>query len=400
VKIVFINRFFFPDESATSQMLSDLVFELANSEDHIEVLTSRLLYGNEERLSSSEVINGVHIKRVWTTSFGRSNLFKRAFDYFSFYISAFFTLLFRMKNVDIVVAKTDPPLISVVAAIACKIKGCKAINWVQDLFPEVATSLGISSIARIEKQLVSIRNASLKAAMMNVVIGEKMKERLLSLGVDESKIYVIDNWADGSDISPVPKDSNDLRKRWEFGDELVVGYSGNMGRAHDFDAILSAAEYLKVNKNIRFLFIGEGAKKPWLESQVAERQLDNVIFKPYQARSQLTYSLCVPDIHLISLYPELEGLIVPSKYYGIIAAGRPVVFLGSRHGEIARMLNNGNCGRVFELGEWKQLADYLKYLSENHREIIEMGERARSSFISNYDRSILANKWKSLLHVN
>ncbi len=346
MKIVFINRFFFPDESATSQILTDLAFELAKTEDHIEVLTSRLLYGNEKGLPSNEVINGVHIKRIWTTSFGRANLLGRAFDYISFYISALFTLLFRASNIDIVVVKTDPPLISIIALLACKLKGCKVINWVQDLFPEVATALGMTSVSRFEKQLVRIRNASLTAASMNVVIGETMKERLLSQGVADKKISIIHNWADGDDIKPISRDNNDLRKKWSIGNELVVGYSGNMGRAHDFDTILSVIEHLSGNANIRFLFIGEGAKKSQLEDQVAERRLDNVVFKPYQARSQLTYSLCVPDIHLISLYPELEGLIVPSKYYGILAAGRPVIFVGRKDGEIARMVYDAGCGRV------------------------------------------------------
>lgn len=397
MKIVFINRYFYPDESATSQILTDLAFELANKKDNIWVVCSRLMYDGSTQLPANETINGVHIKRIWTTSFGRSNLIGRSFDYLSFYISALFVLLFLVSKNDVVVSKTDPPLISLVASFVCKVKGAKLVNWIQDLFPEVASALGMKSLSIFENVLIYLRNISLKTAKMNVVIGETMKERLLAQGVSNNNIIIVDNWSDGSAIKPVVRANNSLRKDWQLSNEFVVGYSGNMGRAHEFDTILGAVEELNDSANIKFIFIGGGAKKSWLEEQVKSRHLNNVIFKPYQERSQLMHSLCVPDIHLISLYPTLEGLIVPSKFYGIAAAGRPVIFLGSKDGEIARKLTDSNCGISLELSNVKGLVSYLIELSQNYDAVDYMGKHSRELFMKNYDKPIAIDRWENLL---
>jgi hypothetical protein len=124
----------------------------------------------------------------------------------------------------------------------------------------------------------------------------------------------------------------------------VFRLSGYIGRAHEFETILNAAEALLYTEDISFLFIGSGAKPAWIMLEVSERGLKNVVVKPYQPRDQLALSLCVPVFHLISLHPSLEGLIVRSKLFGIAAAGRPTIFIGSKNGEIPRILREAQCG--------------------------------------------------------
>ena len=308
-KIVFINRFFYPDHSATSQMLSDLAFDLAKNKKTVEIVTSRLRYDDPEaQLPAFEVVDGVSIYRVWTSRFGRGNLFGRAIDYLTFYSTAAWKLWQRTDANTYVVAKTDPPMISIIAAPIVRLRGARLINWLQDIFPEVAVALGVKFMRwPLLNLLKYCRNLSMRTAYMNIAIGQLMKRKLVSQGVSLNLIRVIPNWADGDLIKPVPHRDNLLRRSWALDDKFVIGYSGNLGRAHEFNTVLDAAEALRDREDIVFLFIGGGAKRAAVEQEVIDRGLSSVLFKPYQPRGQLSESLSLADVHLISLNPALEG---------------------------------------------------------------------------------------------
>lgn len=399
IKVIFINRYFYPDYSATSQILSDLAFYLSEKDLSVEVVCSRLCYNDiDADLPAQETINSVKVKRIWTSRFGRANLLGRSLDYLSFYISAFFILLKLVKPGDIVVAKTDPPMISVVASIICKFKSAKLINWNQDIFPEVGIELGITILNILQHPLCAIRNYSLRYAVMNIVLGDTMRDRLIASGVNDSKISIIPNWSDGEEIYPVDKDSNTLRQKWDLDKKFIVGYSGNMGRAHEFITILSIACELKSDPDIVFLFIGDGAKKQWIENEVKNKKLNNIIFKPYQPRDNLTLSLNVPDVHVISLLPNLEGLIVPSKYYGVAAAGKACLFIGADNGEISRILKKNDCGKSISLGDVQSGVDYILKMKNNQDICRQQGDRARETFLKEFDSKIAYHKWMKLLN--
>ena len=396
-RVFFLNRFFYPDHSATSQLLSDLAFHLAKTRVAVHVITGRQVYDDPDpTLPSNDFIQGVRVIRVWTTRFGRQNLLGRTLDYLTFYLSAAWSLFSLLKPGDIVVAKTDPPLISVVAAMVAKIRGAKLINWIQDLFPEVAGALGIGGINGLEGLLRSVRNWSLRTAYKNVVIGEGMAEKLAGEGIKPDTIQVIHNCADGCAIQPVDREKNELRREWNLQDTFVVGYSGNIGRAHEFDTILDAAEKLKSAADIVFLFIGGGAQRDRIEEEAQRRGLENIVFKPYQPREQLALSLSVPDVHLISLQPSLEGLIVPSKFYGIAAAGRPTIFVGDRDGEIPRILRETGSGYTVSIGDSVGLANRILEMSRDV-ETMNMGVRARLTFDQLFDQRHAFAAWEELL---
>jgi len=401
MSIIFINRYFFPDHSATSQLLSDLAFELAAKGAAVTVVSSRQIYDNPAAsLPAEEVVRGVRVVRVWTSKFGRHNLIGRVADYLTFYISAFFCLLNEVCSRDIVVAKTDPPLISVVACYAARRKGGALINWVQDLFPEIAVELGVRIFqGRLGGMLRRIRNYSLKSAEQNIVLGERMRTRLVQEGVSERRITVIHNWSDEDVVYPVKREDNALRKSWGLSDKFVLGYSGNLGRAHEFGLLLDAAELLRERRDIVFLIIGDGAQRPWVEKQVNARKITNVMLKPYQPRERLAESLGVPDVHFISLRPELEGLIVPSKFYGIAAAGRPMIFAGSAEGEIARMLDEARCGISIEPTDTPALVDAIKRLSAEPEQCDKLGANARHAFERRYGKEKSIRAWCKVLGV-
>lgn len=362
-RVVFVNRYFHPDHSATSQIASDLAFHLAGQGWSVEAITSRQRYDDARAGLRSESVRGVRIVRVWSTRFGRAGLAGRAVDYATFYTSAFFALLRRRDAV--VVAMTDPPLLSVLAAIASR----RVVNWIQDLFPEIAQSLGI----RVPDLVRRLRDWSLRRARTNVVLGERMAARV-------PKSVVIHNWADAA-LEPAGR----LRAG-----PYIVGYSGNLGRAHDVDTVLGAIRMLP---DVRFVFTGGGARLEAIRNAGAT----NVELRPYVAREQLSESLSSVDAHLVSLQASLEGLIVPSKFYGALAVARPVLFVGARDGELARIIDEHRCGVVIEPGDAEGLARAIQHLAANREEAEAMGRRGRVLYLSRFAPAHAFAAWERVL---
>ncbi|MDH5388271.1 MAG: glycosyltransferase family 4 protein [Gammaproteobacteria bacterium] len=397
-RIIFINRYFYPDHSATSQILSDLAFYLSSRGMDIEIISSRQKYDNPAAvLKKHEVINGVRVNRIWTTRFGRQNLPGRAIDYLSFYLSAMSYFLFNLKSNDVVVAKTDPPLISIISALMCGLKGASLINWIQDLFPEVAQSLGVKGLSLVYPLLISVRNYSLRSAYKNVVIGEIMSQRLQDYGIEKNKIEVIHNWSIEDNIVPLDPSNNPLREEWHLQDKFVVGYSGNIGRAHEYATLLGIAKSLVNETDVVFVIIGGGALYDKFKQQVVNLGLTNVVFQPYQPKEILPYSLTFPDLHVISLRPDLEGLIVPSKFYGIAASGRPVLYIGNLKGEIPSILKERICGQTVTIGDVESAVKFIEKLKMDSETTIKMGGASRQIFDEKFNKQISFDSWVSLL---
>jgi colanic acid biosynthesis glycosyl transferase WcaI len=399
--LVFVNRYYRPDESATSQMLTDLAERLVqgNGASAVRIICSRQLYEDAAaRLPRGEVLSGVEIRRVWTSRFGRQSLVGRALDYASFYVSAAVEMLRTVKRGDILVAKTDPPMISVVAAAVAWLRGAQLVNWLQDVFPEVADKLtGKPLPGWLYRPVRAIRDRSLQFARFNVVLGERMAAHIAAQGVPQDRIRIIENWADGTAISPRPTPDSQLRTQLGLESSFVVGYSGNLGRAHEYETFLRAATLLRGTPGIAFLFIGGGAKFNELRRQAEESGLAQFRFLSYQPRTALCDSLAAMDVHLACLLPDLEGLIVPSKAYGVLAAGRPLISIGDLDGELARMVRTGRCGSGFACGDGEGLAAEILRLSRDRQECEAMGQRARMVFEASYSLDSAVTRWGKLL---
>ena len=386
--VVLINRYFHPDHSATSQMLSDLAFHLAGAGWEVEVITSRHRYDDPRAaLPPSETIRGVRTHRVWSTRFGRGSLPGRAIDYLSFYAASLIALLRQAKKGSVVIALTDPPLISVVAALAARIRRATLINWTQDLFPEVATALGLHA----PWPLRMLRNWSLRSARTNVVLGEAMRARLSSLGI--ANVVVQHNWAHDS-LRPVPAAQNALRQQWFPLNPFVVSYSGNLGRAHDAATLAAAIDELRNDRDIAFLFVGGGAQM----QSIRDAGGDRVRFEPYQSIERLSESLSVADLHIVTLRSAMEGLIVPSKFYGILAVARPVLFVGATDGEIARLIATLECGVVVAEGDARGLAARIRELAAHRDAAAGMGARGRREYERRFAPQVALRTWEDILH--
>ncbi len=432
--IIFVNRFFHPDHSATSQMLSDLAFALAERGHDVSVITSRLRYDAPEvQLLARETIKRVTVVRIWTSRFGRHTLVGRAVDYGTFYVATAWSLWRLAQRGDTVVAMTDPPMLGVLAGPIARWRGARQINWLQDIFPEVAEALGVGRgrLARLAYRFTrALRDRSLRRAVMNVALGTRMSEKLAMLGVARERVCMISNWADEAVLQPQDHSRNPVRITWGLERKFVVGYSGNLGRAHDYTTLLEAIAYLEtlgrsaasqvasrdeepvpspmlaelpledetaLPPDVVWLFIGGGAGFEAFKGAVRARALTTVFYQPYQPRELLSASLSAADVHLVSLKPELEGLIVPSKFYGITAVGRPTIFIGDKDGEIARLLQAHACGVTVEPGDAKGLSDAVLALARDQRRRVELGARARAACERHFGKLEAVAKWEGLL---
>lgn len=397
--IVFINRYFHPDHSATSQILSDLAFALRKDNYDVTVIASRQRYDSPGAdLPAFETINGVEVHRVLTTKLGRANLLGRMLDYLSFYISAAFKLhALTRSRTTVVIPMTDPPMLSVAVQAISKLNKFPHINWVQDLFPDTAQRLNIPGTrGLLGNTLQKLHNKAIRQSACSVVIDAGMQKILTSRGIPQGQLALIPNWANGKLIGPIPSDENHLRQSWGLDGKFVIGYSGNLGRAHEYQTMLDAAVRLADTRNICFLVIGGGALLPKLKRAVADNNLKNVIFKPYQPTDLLPYTLSLPDIHLVITRPDMEGLVFPSKFYAAIAAGRPCIYIGSKSAPIIEYLNNTDIGLAVESGDGSGLAESISGLLQSGS-LQTMGENARAAFEKDFDFPVAYTAWKKLL---
>ena len=399
-RVIFVNRFFYPDESATSLMLTDLAFALEGQPYALHAVTSGSHYaGSEESPPRREDIRGISIHRLPALQGGQASLVRRFANFVIFYLFSFFALLRLARRGDLIVCLTDPPFGQLLCLVASGMKGARLVNWVQDIYPETATRLGFGSQRNLLfGALARLRDHCWKASATNVAIGARMAEYIGQRTAGAATVRIIPNWADEKALVPLAPEDNPLRSKWGYTPEdCVVGYSGNLGRAHDSETMLGAIAQLGVDaaSSTRFLFVGGGAQRKGLEERL--KAYAGVRFRDYQPRERLRESLAVPDIHWLSLAPQLEGLIVPSKFYGAAAAGRPIIFIGDEDGEVARLVAQGECGRTFAPGASEALTQYLRDLSEDRMARERLGRKARLFAEDICARDSRLAEWTALL---
>jgi colanic acid biosynthesis glycosyl transferase WcaI len=267
---------------------------------------------------------------------------------------------------------------------------------VQDLYPDVAVALGVLPPTGVTtRTLERLSRASLRLADRVVAIGEVMGARLEAKGVDAARLRIIHNWSDAT-IGEVPTDTNWFLDRHGLRAKFVVLYSGNLGRGHEFDTLLNAAERLRNRTDVAFVVIGDGAKRAEIAQATRTRGLTNLTLLPYQRREDLPFSLGAADLSVVSLSNGLEGLIVPSKLYGILASGKPALHFGSTGSEIARVLAEERCGYTVAHGDVDGAVRRIEALADRPAVASEMGARGRAAFLARFDRRLAMDRWHSV----
>jgi colanic acid biosynthesis glycosyl transferase WcaI len=395
MKVIFFNRFFHPDASATSQMLTDLAFHWAGAGRDVHVVTSRIP-GSD---SPGDVVNGVTVHRVAAPSEGPHGLAQRALAYAAYSLGARRAAMSLVSPGDIVIVKTDPPLLSAALGHLAKGRGARVIAWLQDLFPEVAVEYGVPGMrGPVAAVLRRMRDRSLAEMDAVVTIGDAMAARVRALEcVASERLHVIHNWADGRAITPVAPGENALRRAWNPDGAFLVAYSGNLGRVHEFETLLGAAARLAADPGIRFVVVGRGPRLADVQVGARRMGLANVRFEPHQERSVLAQSLGAADVHLAVLRPAFEGLVLPSKLYGIMAAGRPTIFVGSVTGETGRILAETGAGIPVATGDAEGLAAAIRRLRDDSALCASIGARARAALEERYDMALALARWDAVI---
>jgi colanic acid biosynthesis glycosyl transferase WcaI len=339
------------------------------------------------RLPAEELRHGVQIHRVAATGLGRKRMLHRLSDYATFYAAAT-ARCFALPKMDACVALTTPPFVGSIGVAYKQLRGARFVLWVMDLYPDIIAAMGILRRNSLEYRLLhEVSRWIYRSADRVVTLGQEMADRLIADGVPAGKVATVPSWSPGEAVMPSPDCGTPFRDRHGINGHFVVMYSGNMGVVHDFPTILGAADRLRDHENLMFLFVGGGAERRRLVDEVRRRRLRNVRFFPYQPLGTLSESLGAADLHLISMKPNVEGLLVPSKLYGILAAGRPSLLIGPEKNEVARTLTDSQSGWVVPPGHPNRLVDRIETLMTRPELVRTMGQRARDYYEAQCSRT-------------
>jgi glycosyltransferase involved in cell wall biosynthesis len=398
-RILFINQYYWPDCASTAQHLTDLAESLAARGFECHVLSSRSRYQpGEPKPPAHEIHEGVHIHRVPATSLGRRGTWVRMADYLSFYAGALLKALF-LPRFDVVITLTTPPIIGLIGTLLKRLRGTRHVYWSMDLHPDASLALRRMSPQSLLGRFVSgLSGFVYRNADKVVALGPYMADRIAQKQVPPGRIATIAVWSRRDRIYPIPRAANPFRKTLGLGDAFVVMYSGNLGLAHSFDEFLEAARRLRERSDIVFLFVGDGPRLTEVQAARDRDGLTNVRLLGYVARSRLHQSLSLADAHLISMRPEMIGIVVPGKLYGAMAASRPAIFVGPEHCEPADTIRSAGCGFALKTGDADGVISAIERLASDPSLARRMGEQGRFAFLVHHEQRLCCNDWYELIH--
>ena len=400
VRLSVITQFFPPDFAATGQLIEELVKNLSLHGLDIKVFTGQPGYAFTDSTAPKYEESGLlKIKRSRSTQIGDKRIRSKALNGVSFTLRSALHLVRNCRRRDLILLTTAPPFLPVLGYLANRLLGMKYACLLYDLYPDIAIELGVVSEQHwISKLWRGINRRVWRRAESIIVLSEAMKQRIANHCPEiENKVKVIHSWADPNKIVPIPKHENWFAKQHGLVEPFTVLYSGNMGRCHDIDTIFEAMVKLR-DYPIKFVCIGNGAKREGLIEKVKQYSLDNVMFLPYQDRDVLPYSLTACDLSLVSVSPGMESLVAPSKLYSALASGRPIAAICPPGTYLRPMLEEGGCGACFDNGDSQGLAEFILSQAHNSKMNQAMGEAARTYMKKNFTPDLISRQYFSVLH--
>jgi len=393
-RLLVLNQYYWPGVEATAHLLSQLC-EALTDDFEVTVVTGHL-HGHEE-LPDEEERNGVLIVRVRSTAFERTQLHRRAANYVSYLSDSIATAL-RRPRPDLVLCMTDPPIVGDIGLVVARRFGVPLLVISQDVFPEIAVRLKRLENPVLVGALRGLVGLYLRRADRIVAIGETMKQRLEEKGAPADRIAVIPNWVDTTAVEPRPHD-NPWAVKNKLAGRFVVMHSGNVGHAQDLDTLVRAATFLRDLDDVRIVIVGFGARSTEIAGLAERLDLDEsrVRFRPYQPRELLSDSLSAANLHFVGLAKGLSGFVVPSRLYGILSAGRPVIVGADPESETARLVNEVGCGIVLPPGRPELVAGVVRDAYEGRYDLEEMGRRGREYVVAEADREVAIGRYRMLL---
>ncbi|MBX7223625.1 MAG: glycosyltransferase family 4 protein [Blastocatellia bacterium] len=401
-KIVILTHYFYPEKAAVGQFMTEVAIEMKRRGLDVTVLTSRATYQRTGTLSAFEVHQGVPIHRVWSTGFDKRNLVGRALNLGSFLLAATMRLLFTRRKPDLLFI-TNAPLLGFIGRIVHFFRGQKYICEVEDVYPDLAVQLGLFKPGSLPEKLWDALNRQAYGhGSALVTLGKRMEAlvvgKLPANVAAQLPQVIIPSWADGEAIKPIAKDQNPFAEKHGFRQHLTVLYSGNLGLAHDLETLIDAAQELRCEP-VLFVFIGEGGKKKILQEMVTRMGLENVRFLPYQPIEELPFSLTSADLSVVTMEAGVEGMIIPSKIYGTLAAGQAVLGLVREGSEIADILQEFQCGVTIPPKDKEAVVRLLRECLANPNRLDEMKKNARRCFDGHFRKELAMDKYYRLFNM-
>lgn len=398
LRILLVNQYYDPDTAATAQRLTQLGEDLARYHD-VTVLAGHPSYSpsrpTPRRWWGRVPAHTVSVIRVPSTAFGRYRLPLRLVNYVT-YLAAAAVYGLGAGPVDVVLVATDPPLVGVVGWWLAWVHRVPFVYQIADLHPDAAVSMGMLRSPWIVRLARGLNGLLFRRARRLVVLSESMKRRVIEQGAPADRVEVIANWEDTEQVRPEPKD-NPWSRGHGLADRYVVMYAGNLGMSQDLELCIQLAAALRDLPDAVVVLIGDGAAKTRLERLAADLGLENVRFFPFEPADRMRYSLAAADLFVLPLSAGLDGLIVPSKLFTIMAAGRPFVAAIDAGSEVARVVDCFGCGARIEPGDLAGLERAARWFHAHREAGHAMGARGREVAESRYSREAAATRYRRVL---
>lgn len=391
-EITIINQQYPPEPASTGQIFCAIAENFARHGWRTTVVTGDPYYpGMTEKPPRRETRNGVSVRRLWNTKFPKSSLAGKLFNLITFELSLFFYCLFRIGRNETVLVGTAPPLAVFCAALGKKLRGYRVYLTVQDLYPDVLKSSGMSDGTGFTYRFLhrvmgrSMRRCDAVASLSREMCAHLQKE----YGLPE--VRLIPNFFPEA-IEPLPRGEAKAARGW--GGKLVVQYSGNFGVAHEYQTLLGAARLLR-NEPVLFQITGAGSNYFKLKAACEQEGLSNVVFEGYAPASELERHLSTADLSVVIFSAAFQNVLLPSKYYGILASGRGTLLISSCESDIARDIDAERVGLRFREGESERIAEALRALLADDSPLDEMGARARALYQARYAREAVIEQYRA-----
>lgn len=374
--LTIVSEYYSPSTAATAQLIADLVAQLRQSGVRVIVLTHS--FGDSRS-------NEPDIYRLGTSRTGQHiSAFKKLISALLFLRLSLTWIIRNTSRDDKILLVSNPPFITIIGILVYLLRRQPYYFLLQDIFPRSASIAGILPAKGLLKQTWNwYMSLSIRLSKETIVLSDSMRQRCILDFGNGLPLTVIPNWAVESAPSNLPT-YNPLREEWGLGSSFVIHYSGNFGRLHDMMTLLETARLSDHIPEIKYLFVGDGAKKEQIERYKNEYKLKNIILRPYIPRSKLPLSLSLGSLCVISLTPGAEDTVAPSKLYGVLASGKPILYIGSNDSEIAQFLRRYSCGISVETGCYQELLSNIIVLTQDTEKLALMGRNSRLAYQQNY----------------
>ncbi len=384
LRVVILNQYYVPDVASTGHLLHELAEDLATRGVEVSVITSRPCYGPRDTwqpCARREVSNGVDVTRMITTRFSKDHLLGRVLNSLTFLAPLTFKMLYRRQRSEVFLYTTNPPYLGVIGAIVSVLRRHPYVVLLHDSYPQIATWVGkIRSGSVVERLWHRLNRFIYGRAGHTIVLCEAAKRLVCEeYDVPPHRVHIIHNWADGSKLSPIPKQDSAFAREHGLTGPFTVLYSGNLGLYYEFETILDVADRLR-HEQFRLVFIGAGGKRDWIARQIRERDLTNTSVLPYQTFAKLNDSLTACDASLVTIAAGIEGISYPSKLYSSMATGRPILALSEAGSELRRIVEDHAVGAWHELGDAEGVAGTIRRMITEPEWAQQLGRNARSVF--------------------